>query len=202
MQFTKPTGEVDWKYYTARWRTCIDGFGRSLTSSHLIECQQREVFERQRHRAERLAASGQGIRDHQSEAIKKWLGALLAYRVALAEDKRDAAKEEIAKEKKYSRVGGVVNKTAIYESQQQIRAADEIIETQQQAARTNQVKVLARNDPKVDRVQECIDSHYDPQLSSGVTQQDIDDVVAASTSFEVEGQDCLWILLLLRATEQ
>jgi len=187
---------------TTTARTCIDSTvrkanglidGEALRKCINLGCRE----ESERKTTERRRA----IQEHQPEAIKKWLGALLGYRVALAQDKREAAKAEIAKEKKYSRVGGVVNKVAIHEAQQEIRSADEIIETQQASAKTNQVKVLRRDDPKVDRVQECMDANHDPKRSAEITVQDIDDVVQAATSFEVEGQDCLWILLLLRATE-
>ena len=121
---------------------------------------------------------------HLPEGMKKWLGAVLGYRVALAEDSREEAKAEITKERKYSRYGGVFDKSAIYESQQQIREADETIERERQRAKDNHVKVLGRNDERIRRVEECLRSSY---VS-----------VPAPATFVVEGQDCLWIHLVVR----
>lgn len=222
-QYTRPDGVVNWVWYDGTFRECVDrgaGFFRENVMGLVETCsmnardkrtaalqEERRAADNARREQARKAAEAAAeqrqlaIAEHQPEAIQKWLGALLGYRTALAEDKRDDAKVEIAKQKKYSRIGGVINKSAVYEAQQKIRSADEIIESQRETAKENRVKVLGRNDPKIDQVQGCINANYDQNLSAGITVQDIDEVVQRARSFEVEGQDCLWILLLLRATE-
>jgi len=222
-QYTRPDGVVNWVWYDGTFRECVDRragyFGENVMGlvttcsmdandkrAAALREERRAVDNARREQARKAseAAAEQrqlAIAEHQPEAIQKWLGALLGYRTALAEDKRDDAKVEIAKEKKYSRIVGVLNKSAVYEAQQRIRSADEIIERQRETAKENKVKVIGRNDPKIDQVQECINASYDPKLSAGITERDIDEVVQRARSFELEGQDCLWILLLLRATE-
>jgi hypothetical protein len=96
------------------------------------------------------------LEEHQPEAIKKWLGAVLGYRVALAEDSREDAKKEIAKQKKYSRYGGVVNKVVMYESQQKIRVADEEIERLRQMAKEYGVQVAGRKQKALSFAEDCV----------------------------------------------
>ena len=169
---------------------------------------QKESEQRQAREAEETArakeeaeASHRDYEENRPEAIKKWMGAVLGYRVALAEDRRAEAKTEIAKEKKYSHVGGVVNKSAIYEAQQKIRWADEDIEERKQTAKDEGVKILSRNDKRVATVEECLDSSYDHERSGSITETDIDRIARGTNSFVVEGQDCLWIVLLIKETE-
>jgi hypothetical protein len=152
-------------------------------------------------RREAAEARERDYKENRPEAIKKWMGAVLGYRVALAENRREEAKTEIAKEKKYSRVGGVVNKSAIYEAQQKIRWADEDIEERRQTARDEGVKILGRNDKRVSAVEECLDASYDHERSSSITKTDIDRIIGSAGWFTVEGQDCLWIILLIKETE-
>jgi hypothetical protein len=185
------------------WTEEIRQAGERDRKRAAIAAQRREE-KRQVEGQEAKARQAERQRDanaHHEEAIDKWLGAVFGYRVAIAEDARAEAKEEIAKQKKYSRLGGVVNKVVMYDAQQQIRASDEIIEEQRQRAKDNRVKLLGREDTRVRRVEECIESNYDHRLGSRITGQDIGAVVGAATSFVVEGQDCLWILLLIRETD-
>jgi hypothetical protein len=162
--------------------------------------QAREMEAKERAKEEREAREWE-YKANRPEAIKKWMGAVLGYRVALAEDRRAEAKTEIAKEKKYSRIGGVVNKSAIYEAQQKIRWADEDIEERRQTARDEGVKILGRNDKRVSAVEECLDASYDHERGSSITETDIGRMAKGTNSFVVEGQDCLWIVLLIKETD-
>lgn len=225
-QYTWPDGVVNWSLYDDTFRACADRGIRKRADPKLVvtmcsleangaqaKAEQAQARARvqaaqdaERAHAGKVAQEDgerrrQAIAEHQPEAIKSWMGAVLGYRVALAEDRRAHAKTEIAKEKKYSRVGGVLNKSAIYEAQRELRAADETIERAEAKAKESRVKVSKTTDPKVSRVQECIDANHDPQTSSTVTVQDVDEAVRSAQSFEVDGNDCLWILLLLRDTE-
>jgi hypothetical protein len=162
--------------------------------------QAREMEANERAKEEKEARR-RSYEENRPEAIKKWMGAVLGYRVALAEDRRAEAKTEIAKAKKYSRVGGVVNKSAIYEAQQNIRWADEDIDERRQTAKDEGVKILDRNDKRVATVEECLDASYDHERSSSITETDIGRIVTGASSFAIEDQDCLWIVLLIKDTE-
>jgi hypothetical protein len=99
---------------------------------------------------------GLGDWEGRPEAIKKWLGSVLGYRAALAEDSREEARTEIAKQKKYSRMGGVVDLEARNEAQQQIREADEELAQLKEIAKANTVKVVPRADKRISQVEACI----------------------------------------------
>jgi len=225
-QYTRPDGVVNWSLYDDTFRACADKGIRKLAGPKLVvtmcsleangaqaKAEQAQARARvqaaqdaERAHARKVAQEDgqrrrQAIAERQPEAIKSWMGAVLGYRAALAEDRRARAKTEIAKEKKYSRIGGVLNKSAIYEAQRELRAADETIERAEAKAKENGVKVSKPDDPKISRVQECIEANHDPQTSSTVTVQDVDEAVRNARSFEVDGNDCLWILLLLRDIE-
>jgi hypothetical protein len=121
-----------------------------------------------------------------AEARAKWMGAVFGAEVVFVEDSRDEAKAEIAKQKKYSRYGGVISKTELYASQQEIRAADEKIDGIKALAEAAHVKVLRRTHKQTLEAHACIVEHGD----------DINEVIRAAHSFAVKGQDCLWILIL------
>ena len=187
---------------TRNTRRCIDETGvvrkgtidgEALRRCYVAEAEivgKRKAAERQR-----------TYEENRPEAIKKWLGAVLGYRVGTMADRRDEARAEIAKQKKYARVGGVLNKSAIYEQQERIRGADEAIEWDQQYAKENGVKILGRNDKRVATVEECLDASYDHELNGSITEADIGRIVRGANSYVVEGQDCLWIALLIKETE-
>ena len=150
---------------------------------------------------QRAAKRQRDYEETRPEAIKRWLGAVLGYRVATMEDRREDARAEITKQRKYARVGGVLNKSAVYEQQERIRGADEAIEWDRQYAKENGVKVLGRTDKRVARVGECLDSSYGQTLSDSIAEADIGRIFNGASSFAVEGQDCLWIVLLIKETE-
>lgn len=102
-------------------------------------------------------------KEREPDVIRKWLGAVLGYQAAVAEDNREEAKAEIAKQKKYSRYGGVVDRFALYESQQKIRESDEEIERLRGLAKDNEVKLLGRNHKALRRAEECIVKELDDE---------------------------------------
>jgi hypothetical protein len=136
------------------------------------------------------------------EAVKRWLGAVIGYCVAVLEDRRSDAVTEIAKQKKYAKVGGVLNKGAISEQQDRIRVADEAIEENKSYAKGNGVKVLPRTDKRVAAVEDCLEASYDHSLYNAINQSDIERMINGASSFALDGQDCLWIAALLKETDQ
>jgi hypothetical protein len=172
-------------------------FGRTVDSIGVRRCAQVGEEEVQANRMERRQRD---LEEHLPRAIEKWLGAVLGYRLAFVENSREEATAWIAKQKKSPRYAGVMSKLVIRKFQQQIRSADEAIEYLKRRAKANQVKILARSDERLRYIHACVDSSYDHELSDTVTESDINAIVGSTTSFAVEGQDCLWILIFMRET--
>ena len=147
----------------SRISSCMSDESTRIHEEELGRAQATEVLklvETREADVKRKAEAQRGYEEHLPAALK-WMGAVLGYRVAIAEDSRREALAEIAKEKKYAKYGGVFDKAAVYESQQQIRTADEEIARLKQFAKKNQAKVLGRNHPQMLRAEECLTEGMD-----------------------------------------
>jgi len=89
-----------------------------------------------------------------SEEICRWTG------------RRQEAVQEIAKEKKYARYGGVVDKRAIYEQQTAIRDADEIIAKHRDRLKDLRTRPMPCRHPFVQSIQTCF--HEELQFGQAV----------------------------------
>ena len=174
------------EFLTPSARRCIDESGGESglhDMNALILCAKRGTREVLSQRiAERQHEYERGL----VEATVKWMGAVFGAEVVFAEDSREEAKAEIAKQKKYSRYGGVISKTEMYASQQKIRASDEEIDRMKGLAEEAQIKILGRTDEQTREASACILEHA----------SHVDETLRAVHSFAVEGQDCLWMLIL------
>ncbi len=75
-------------------------------------------------------------------AYPERLPAIFGATVCIGRETKSAALTEIAKERKYARLGGMVDKEKLYELQQRVRWADEHAEADAKAIKTWKVKPL------------------------------------------------------------
>lgn len=169
--------------------------GRIIDGASLRRCAQ---IGEEEIRTNRMEKRQRDLEGHLSDGTQRWLGAVLGYRMILAENANDKARTEIATHRRNVRNNGPRERASIRRFRQQIQMENGVIARLTQRAKDNQVDILDRKDARIRRVQDCVDAAYDHDLRDSITESDINAVVSAAPSFAVEGQDCLWILIFLR----
>jgi hypothetical protein len=102
-------------------------------AAHEAELQRQREAEMKRQAAEDAAD------DAEDEAIRnnpKAMAAIFGAEICLAQSQRKAVLDEIAKQKKYARIGGVENRLSLLQLQNTIRRADELIEKERSLIKT------------------------------------------------------------------
>lgn len=95
------------------------------------------------------------------------LRAFLSANVCGGQEEQEAARKEIAKEKKYSRIGGSIDLRAMHDLQDRLRSADERIEKNKAALKQRKLKPYACTDNNVKQVMVCHDpSEYQEDAAS------------------------------------
>jgi hypothetical protein len=86
----------------------------------------------------------------------KWMRPALSAKLCIATDQRRGLKGEIKAEYKYGRIGGVVDKSRLYDLQTEIREQDQIIATVKASLRALKARPAACRDPLVVKVYDCL----------------------------------------------
>ncbi len=117
---------------------------------------------REKAAAAEKAADEARMREHLADA--KWMQIALSAWICHNADERKANVAEIATQRKYARVGGVVNLSSLQDLQDEIRAADENIAKARSALSSFRVKPLSCKSPMVFSVLTCVDDDLnDPE---------------------------------------
>jgi hypothetical protein len=85
--------------------------------------------------AERKEAEERASRDGAMRKDRKAMATIFGAQFCLLDGMRKTFLDEIAKEKKYARIGGVESRTRLYALQQQIRAVDELVAKERKTLR-------------------------------------------------------------------
>jgi len=111
-------------------------------------------------------------------ADPKYLRIVYSAAVCWYQEERKTAYELIAKEKKYARIGGMVDKKALYDWQQDIRQADEKIPPILALLRGIKAKPLPCTEPTVKGVAWCIGPVLGGQDGEGCDEGGAPDYIA------------------------
>jgi hypothetical protein len=128
---------------------------RAEDAAALAERKRQEADEergREAHRQERRVVAE---RDDSRSKDPAWMRPVISAKLCESAAIRARAREEIAKEREYSREGGVTSKTALYAAQQEIREADEAEASLLDALKALRASRLPCGDPDVALVMRC-----------------------------------------------
>lgn len=99
-------------------------------------------------------------------ANKVAMQAMLSTRICRTEIARRNVLDEIKKQRKYARIGGVQNNSILYSLQTKLRVADESIASDRKSLATWPAKALSCNDDMVKAIRMCAEDEAPPSECS------------------------------------
>lgn len=114
---------------------------------------------------------------------KKFMRVVYSASICRLQEERREALADIAREKKYARIGGVIDKRAIYDSQMVIRGTDEVLLDVRAEMRSMRIGPLGCGDKRVRALVPCLATSVRNPMGEC---SDVNDYVEAAPSLQMD----------------